>query len=200
MSRFWVAALLVLALLVVYLPTVQTIPNGSDHYYMIDVGETQVVLNVWGTLHYTGYPLYVLTGSALVALFRLFGANPAAAASLVSLVWGVLGLLLVTVLAAHLTKRPLLAALTALVYGLTRTVWIHAGIAEIYSFGFVLLMLLLTLALWHHPLRGRIVGLALLGGLGLWSPRRLDRLLGAVLGDRSLALRRRARHGGRLAA
>lgn len=166
-SRFLTALLLVMALLVVYVPTLQTIPNGSDHYYMIDVGETQVVLNVWGTLHPTGYPVYLMTGGALVALFRLFGANPALAASLVSLVWGLLGLLLLYNLARHLTKRSLLAAALALVYGLTRTVWIHADIAEIYSFGLVLLLLLLTFALWQPPIRGRIGLLALLGGLAV---------------------------------
>lgn len=173
LTRWLVPACLLLALLLVYAPTVQTIPNGSDHYFMIDVGETQVVLNVWGTLHYTGYPLYVMTGSALTALFRLLGANPATAASLVSLVWGMTGALLVYLLARHLTRRDGLAALVTLVYGLTRTFWIHAAIAEIYSFGFVLLMLLLMLALWQRPVRGRIYWLAFVGGLAVAHHRSL---------------------------
>ena len=60
--------IIVLAVLVpIYLSTLQTIPNGSENYYMIDVGETQNVLNQWGTLHATGYPLYVMVGNALVA-------------------------------------------------------------------------------------------------------------------------------------
>ena len=172
-SRFGVAALLALALLAVFLPTLQTIPNGSDHYYMIDVGETQVVLNVWGTLHYTGYPVYVMTGSAIVGLLTALGVGPAAAAGVVSLLWALVGLGLVYTLAAHLTRRPLLAAALALVYGLTRTVWIHADIAEIYSFGFALLVLLLTLALWQRPVRGRICWLALFGGLAVAHHRAL---------------------------
>ena len=60
-------------LLVAYLPALQTIPNGSEHYFMIDVGETQIVLNRWGTLHATGYPLYVMLGSTAVAVLRAFG-------------------------------------------------------------------------------------------------------------------------------
>lgn len=172
-SRWVVALLLLLALLAVFLPTVQTIVNGSDHYFMIDVGETQVVLNVWGTLHYTGYPLYVISGSALTAVFRLLGANPAAAASLVSLVWGLAGLGLVYALADHLSRRPWLAAAVTLLYGLTRTYWIHTGIAEIYSFGFVLLMVLLVLALWRTPIRGRVYWLALVGGLAVAHHRSL---------------------------
>ena len=77
-------------LLVAYLPVLQNIPNGSENYFMIDVGETQVVLNRWGTLHATGYPLYVMTGSALVALLRAFGVSAAAAPAVVSLLWGLL--------------------------------------------------------------------------------------------------------------
>lgn len=172
-SRFFAAALLFLALLLVFVPTLQRIPNGSDHYYMIDVGEAQIVLNVWGTLHYTGYPLYVMTGGLLVEVFRLFGANPALAASIVSLVWALLGLGLLYVLASRLTKRPWLAAAVTLLYGLSRTVWIHADIAEIYSFGFVLLMLLLLLALWPRPLRRRILWLAFVGGLAVAHHRAL---------------------------
>ena len=58
--------LALLILLVAYLSTLQTIPNGAEHYFMIDVGETQIVLNTWGTLHTTGYPLYVIVGNVLV--------------------------------------------------------------------------------------------------------------------------------------
>jgi hypothetical protein len=47
-------AVVLLILLPFYLITLQTIPNGAEHYYMIDVGEMQIVLNKWGTLHATG--------------------------------------------------------------------------------------------------------------------------------------------------
>lgn len=181
LSRWLPLAALFLALLAIYASTLQTIPNGSDHYFMIDVGETQVVLNVWGTLHYTGYPHYVITGSALTALFRLFGANPAAAASLVSLVWGMVGALLVYALARQVTRRAWLAALVTFAYSLTRTVWIHANIAEIYGFGFVLLLLLLLLALWRGPIRGRIYWLALVGGVAVAHHRALAFVAPALL-------------------
>ncbi|MFN8562341.1 MAG: DUF2723 domain-containing protein [Anaerolineae bacterium] len=86
-------------LLLAYLPTIQTIPNGSENYYMIDVGETQIVLNRWGTLHATGYPLYVMSGSALVSLLCAFGISSATAPAVVSLLWGVLTLVLIYALA-----------------------------------------------------------------------------------------------------
>jgi len=197
--------LVVAVLLPVYLSTLQTLPNGAEHYYMIDVGETQIVLNTWGTLHATGYPLYVMSGNLLVAALRLLGVAPATAPGAVSLLWGILALALIYTLALRLfsptsqqislndnpdshnaalgtgnllspqssiLSRLMAAALTIL-FGLTRTVWIHNVIAEIYSFGLVFLALLLVIALWQSPIRGRIYWLALLGGLGLFHHRAL---------------------------
>ena len=82
------------------------IPNGSENYFMIDVGETQIVLNRWGTLHATGYPLYVMIGSTLVALLRAFGIGAATAPAVVSLFWGMLTLTLIYVLALQLHAPP----------------------------------------------------------------------------------------------
>ncbi len=177
------------ALLPVYLGTLQTIPNGAEHYFMIDVGETQIVLNTWGTLHATGYPLYVMLGSALVAALRALGISPAAAPSVVSLAWMAAALAVIFALMRHLiaqTSPPAarpgrfdrsfwLAAAAAALFGLTRTAWIHAVIAEIYSFGLLILAILLALALWKPAhggaMRGRIYRLALVGGLGVFHHR-----------------------------
>lgn len=161
------------ALLVFYLPTLQTIPNGADHYYMRDVGETQVVLNTWGTLHATGYPLYVITGNALVAVMRALGVAPVTAPALVSLLWSVVALSLIYALAAQITNALLPAMLATLLFGLTRTVWIHAVIAEIYSFGLAILALLYLLALRRGRMPYRIYWLALAGGLGVFHHRAL---------------------------
>mgnify|MGYP000170869496 CR=1 FL=1 len=160
-------------LLPIYFSTLQTMPNGSENYYMIDVAETQIVLNTWGTLHATGYPLYVMTGNILVAAMRLMGLSPAAAPGIVALLWGVLALALIYTLAVHISKRPLVAAAMTILFGLTRTVWIHNSIAEIYSFGLVFLALLLLIALWEKPVRGRIYRLAFIGGLGVFHHRAL---------------------------
>ena len=103
---------------------------------MIDVGETQIVLNEWGSLHPTGYPLYVISGNVLTGMLRALGVGPLVAATLVSLLWGVLALLLAFILATRLGFSPLLAAGAVLLFGLTRTVWIHNVIAEIYSLQF----------------------------------------------------------------
>lgn len=165
------AVLLILTL--VYGSTLQTIPNGSQHYFMIDVGETQIVLNTWGTLHATGYPLYVMIGNAVVTILRALGVSPATAPAVVSLIWTLAALALIYALIHHLTRRAFLSAAVVLVFGLTRTVWIHAVIAEIYSMGLFLLALLLAIALWRGALPWRIVLLALVGGIGIGHHRAL---------------------------
>jgi len=168
-------------LLVIYLPTLQTIPNGSEHYYMIDVGETQIVLNVWGTLHATGYPLYVMIGSAIVAVLRGLGIDPVTAPALVSLFWGLAALTLFYVLLVRLTKRELLSAFVVILFGLMRTVWIHHVIAEIYTFGLLIGLGLLTLALWQPPVKHRLYWLALLGGIGVAQHRAIAMMIPALL-------------------
>jgi hypothetical protein len=69
------------------------------------------------------------------------------------------------------TKASLLAAGMVLVFGLTRTVWVHDSIAEVYSFGLMILAGLFLIALWPEPIRGRVYWLALLGGIGAFHHR-----------------------------
>lgn len=190
-------------LIAAYMPTLQTIPNGSENYYMIDVGETQIVLNEWGTLHATGYPLYVMSGSALVALLCAFGIGTATAPAAVSLFWGILTITLIYALALHIVqqkshaavRRPLLAAVPTILFGLTRTMWIHNDIAEIYTMTLFLAVLLLAIALWQPPVYGRLSWLALLGGIAVAHHRALimlaPALIVAVWGDLSALIRRR---------
>ncbi len=179
---------------------------------MRDVGETQVVLNTWGTLHATGYPLYVIFGNVLVAILRLLGITPATAPALVSLLWGIVALALIYALAVHLICSPppdplpiawrggariLPAMAVTLLFGLTRTVWIHSVIAEIYSFGLAILALLYLLALWRERIPHRIYWLALVGGVGVFHHRALilaaPALLYAILPELTADRRKLAR-------
>ncbi|MDX2160940.1 MAG: DUF2723 domain-containing protein [bacterium] len=171
-----VAALLMLTAFN-YAPTLQTVPNGSEHYTMIDVGETQIVLNVWGTLHATGYPLYVMLSAALVTAFRTVGISAAAAPALTSWLWGMAALGLLYALMRKLIGASFLggalAALTVFFFGLTRSVWLHHVIAEIYTFGLLLLVVLLVVALWppgdttREGAARRLFTLALIGGIAV---------------------------------
>jgi len=177
----WALPAALLILLIVWLPTLQTIPNGSEHYFMIDVGETQIVLNVWGTLHATGYPLYVMLSGALVALLRALGMDAVTAPTITSLLWGIAALSLLYALGVRLTARPLLAAGMIVLLGLARTVWIHQVIAEIYSFGLLIMIALLALALWQPPVRQRLYWLALLGGIGVAHHRAIAMMIPALI-------------------
>jgi hypothetical protein len=175
------ALLALLVLLFIYLSTLQSIPNGSEHYYMIDVGETQIVLNVWGTLHATGYPLYVMMSSALVGILRALGVSAAAAPAVTSLIWGMAALALLYLLAWRISGKAWLAALVVLAFGLARSIWIHQAIAEIYSFGTLITVGLLWLALWQPPLKHRLYWLALLGGIGIAHHRAVAMMIPALV-------------------
>lgn len=173
--------LALLLLLAACLTTLQTIPNGSSHYLMIDVGETQIVLNEWGSLHPTGYPLYVISGNALTGFLRALNVGPLVAASLVSLLWGLLALLLMFVVATRLGFAPWLATGAVLLYGLTRTVWVHNVIAEIYSFNLLLTLLLLYLTFTPVPRDRQLFLLALVGGIALGHHRAFVMLVPPLL-------------------
>lgn len=161
--------------------TLQTVINGSDHPAMIDVGETQIVLNVWGTLHATGYPHYVIAASALTAGLRALGIDAVTAPALTSWLFGALTLILLLHLLVRLTRSPWIAAATTAVYGLTRTLWLHHSIAEIYAFTLLIVVGLYTLALPAAPIRWRIGWLALLGGIGIAHHRAIMTLIPALL-------------------
>lgn len=159
--------LIIVLLLIFYVPTLQTIVNGSSDLKMIDVGETQIVLNTWGTLHATGYPHYVIAGNILVSIMKMFGISAITAPALVSLFWGLIALLLLGILLYHFTENLPVSLLTVFIFGLTRFVWIHQVIAEIYSFGLVIQILLLILAFWKKQIRHRIILIAFVGGIGV---------------------------------
>lgn len=173
----WRAAAVItvgVALAAIYAATLQTGINGSSDEYMIDVGEIQVALNVWGTIHHTGYPLFAILGNLFTLPLRALDlVAPAGAASLYATAWGVVALAAFGALLARLTRRPLLAAGITLVLGVTRSVWIHNVIAEVYSMSLAITALLYVVALWPAPWSGawsarrRILWLALLGGIGV---------------------------------
>ena len=173
----------VLALALSYALTLQTHISGSfaekspalvlKNEYIKDVAEIQVALNVWGTIHHTGYPLFAILGNLFTAPLRALGVEPAAAASLYALGWSVLALGTLGALLWRLTGRAWLAALSVLVLGLTRSVWVHSVVAEVYSMSLAITALLWAVALWPARWEGawrasrRVLWLALLGGIGV---------------------------------
>ena len=179
--KLLLVVLAILILGIVLLQPLQTIPNGSSDYFMIDVGETQIVLNKWGTLHTTGYPLYVIIGNILTTIFRLIGVDALTAAALVSTIWGIVTLSLLYLLINHLTQKPVIAILVVIAFSLTRTIWIHFVIAEIYTFGLVIVVGLLVLGLWRSEIKYRLYWMALLGGIGIAHHRATAMMIPALL-------------------
>jgi hypothetical protein len=143
--EWWPGWLAGAALTLLYLLTLQRDIAGSTHPYLFDVGEMQIALNLWGTLHTTGYPLYAIIGALLVAFQKMLGTNPAAAASGVSLLWGVASLGVIYALFAHRTERPWLAGALVLVLGVMQSSWLYSVVAEVYTLYF----LFVGLILWH---------------------------------------------------
>lgn len=149
-------------------------PGGLlKNEYIKDVGEIQVAVNVWGTIHHTGYPLYAILGNLFTLPFRVVGVEPAAAASLYALTWGIVMLAAFGLLIARLTGRSALALIGTALLALTRSIWIHNVVAEVYSMSLAITMLMLLVALWPAPWTGRwsaerrLFWLALLGGIGV---------------------------------
>src|SRR5450432_61112 len=174
-------AVTLLVLILIYLPTLLTQVTGgiennpSQAPYMDDVGEIQVALNVWGTVHQSGYPLYTILGNLTTLVLRGLGAAPAAAACLYAMGWGLIALALFYVLVYHLTGKAAVAAVATLALGLARSIWIHNVIAEVYSMALAFEVALLAIAVWRpitqhsapRNVQWRIWLLALVGGFGV---------------------------------
>jgi hypothetical protein len=152
----------------IYLPTLQTHVNGSPESYAEDVAEIQTALNLGGTLHATGYPLYAMIGAVFVSGLRGLGVNPALAASLYSLVWGGVALSIFYALIVKLTGRTSVAAIITGLLGLTRGVWAYSVVAKPYTMTLAFCAFLLLLALWPGvESRRRVLLLALVGGFAV---------------------------------
>ncbi len=171
LTFFQTAAPLFLALLLlfcVYLPTLQSQINGSPDPYAEDVAEIQTALNLGGTLHATGYPLYSMLGAAFVAFVKALGIGPALAPSLFSVLWCFIALTILYILIVKLTGRTGVAAVCVGLLGLTRGVWAYSVVAKPYTMTLAFCALLLLLALWPgvEP-RRRVWLLALAGGFAV---------------------------------
>ena len=149
LNNYWLPGLVTLSILLwMYAGTLQWDINGSSNDYMVDVGEIQIALNLWGTIHYTGYPLFTILSALLTRVGLTVGLPPAAAASAAATVWSLLGLAITYRILWQLTRGEHgIAALTILVIGLVETFWVHSVVAEVYSFSLFLVALALFMVI-----------------------------------------------------
>jgi hypothetical protein len=180
-GRFWIAVAAVLAALL-FLSTVQTVPNGSPSPYTTDVGEIQNALPRWGTIHWTGYPLYTVLGSLFVTLLRWVGVAPATGTSLFSALWGVVSVGLLVALLRELDVSGPMAALGGLVAAASVSFWMDASLAEVHTLtaAFTLATLLLGLRFGRSGERRDLVLLALVFSQGVAHQRAVLFLAPAV--------------------
>ena len=136
-DRTWFLVAMGLAL-VLFFATLQTTINGSHSPYTWDTGEIQNALPRWGTIHWTGYPQYSLTGSLFVSLLRPLGIPPAAGASLVSAFWATVAVGLLVLLARGLGASMPAAVIGAWFVAVSTSVWMNASLAEVHTLTLVL--------------------------------------------------------------
>ncbi|MGB8643843.1 MAG: DUF2723 domain-containing protein [Anaerolineae bacterium] len=180
-NRTWlIGAAVLVAVGLLYLTTLQTDINGLDD--LVDAGEFQNALFLWGIVHPTGYPLYLMVGGAFVHLINLVGVNPAAGASLFSLLGALGALALLFAAVQFLTRRTLLAASLAFALAAVGAFWFRSIDAEVYTwaFFFVALALYLTLRFRAAPNPALLLAIAFALGTGA-AHHRLVGLLGPAV-------------------
>ena len=165
----WLVFGVSLLALLIFLSTIQTGINGSGHPYATDVGEIQNALPRWGTLHFTGYPLYTALGSLFVNGLQLVGIAPAASASLYSALWGAASIGLLTWLMLLFDVPANAAAVAALLFALSTSMWIDASIAELHTMTMALTFAALVAGVrfFRSASAGDLYWLAFLSGQGL---------------------------------
>ena len=153
---------------IIFLTTLQLHINGSDNPYATDVGEIQNALPRWGTLHFTGYPQYTAMGSLFVTLLRPL-LSPAISSSLYSAVWGAGSIGLLAWLMLLFDVPAATAAITALLFGLSTSMWIDASIAEVHTMTIALTLAALIAAVrfGRNGKKGDLYWLAFLSGQGV---------------------------------
>ena len=96
--KFSCSAITAVVVACFYFSTLMWDINGSDLRYAVDIGEYQVAMSLWGTVHPTGTPLYMMLGSPVVTMLDYAGVEPTAGASLFSLFWAVGSVILVVII------------------------------------------------------------------------------------------------------
>jgi len=148
-----IGAVTLLVVAVIYLLTFQTDICSNPSEYVIDSGEYQIALPLWGTVHHTGAPTYSLMGAAFVSLVRWIGVPPAAGAALFSVVCALIGLGFLYALAVRLTGNPWASGAAVLALALGQSFWINHVIAELRAFGTALLAASLWLTVRYSETR-----------------------------------------------
>jgi hypothetical protein len=121
------------SLFLIYASTLQTDINGHSIPPLIDVGELEVSLSSWGTVHPTGYPLWVIVGNLMANIGRLLGFQPAAATSALSLIAVTAAFIVMYIFVWRATQSIAAAIAAIIVLALCPAVWLNSVVTEVYS-------------------------------------------------------------------
>lgn len=159
-----------------------TDPEGMIGALMDDSGEFVIAWNRWGVTHPPGYPLLNLLGNLFVRFFRLFGASPILASSLISWMFAVSAFMLIALIVLRVDRVGLGAAAAVLLPAFGLRTWLYASVAESYALGFLLAfgLMYLALSLGTVPTRGKVLLLGFLFGLAVVHHRTLLALAPAL--------------------
>jgi hypothetical protein len=147
MSRAWNAWLGALGIFV--LAFVIYALSLSPGVFSWDSAELTLGIYTQGIVHSTGYPLYLILGR-LFTLLPL-SADFAIRANLFSAFCGALTLALLYSINLRLFRNPLIAALSALLFGLAREIWAQAVVAEVYTLHTALMAgIILIFLMWSE--------------------------------------------------
>jgi len=136
--QFQIGAATLLIVAAIYLLTFQNDICSNPSEYVIDSGEYQIALSLWGTVHHTGAPTYSLLGAAFTSLARLAGVEPAAGAALFSVACSLIGLGFIYALGVHLTGNMWASSAAVLALAMGKSFWINSVIAEQRGFSIML--------------------------------------------------------------
>ena len=133
-----------------------------------DTGELQTVGPVLGTAHPTGYPAYVVLGWLASIILAPLG-EPAFRMNLLAAFLAAGTAALTVILVGQLTRRPLLALATGLVFGTLPIAWRLATHADPHGLHAALAALLFVLLLgWERRRADRwLLGAAVIGGVAM---------------------------------
>lgn len=123
-----IATMLIVAILLMTI-YMSTLLPGLGHSG--DTAKFQFIGRVLGTPHSTGYPTYLMLNHAFTGL--LPWGNLAWKSNLLSAIFATLACLILFRILIVLSVRSSVAAVTSLAFGLTRTFWSQAVIAEVYT-------------------------------------------------------------------
>lgn len=121
--------------------------TGAPNIHDGDSGEIATAINEFGLAHPTGFPLYMLAGKS-ISLFG--GYNIARTLNILSSFFIATSVILLFLTLRNFNIRLVVALISAVIFGIGKSVWYHAGVVAVYPLSIYFITLLLFIfSKWH---------------------------------------------------